>query len=400
MAPGVAPTAVNPISQPANPSEPVDVLPNGTRQLVIWTPEFFQPPETATDDVLEDVYDQFHRDHPNVHLDLQIKAESGDSSVFNYLRNAQSMAPTLLPDIVLLDTEQLWQANELGLIQAVDWGTLPRMPDFFPFARAAASYEEKMLGLPYSADIMHLVYPADQIAQAPTTWDELLENDTPYLFAAGKREHPNESLLLQYVGAGGQLFENGAINSPDALTALFTFIFQARQQGLLPRNIVEVKSLETAWSIFETDYAGIADTSARLVLSRRQTLSMLGFAPVPTATGSTVTIAHTWAFAIITPDAQQQQLALDLIAYLIDPAAHSAWSRATRQLPTQTTAYVAAVDASPYYDFLRRQLEVAIAIPNGRPFADFAKRLQQAQEAVLLDQLTIEDAVKFVQTLP
>ena len=129
-------------------------------------------------------------------------------------------------------------------------------------------------------------------------------------------------------------------------------------------------------------------------------MDQLGFAPVPTATGATLTIARTWAFAVVTADAQQQQLALDLIAQLLAPAVHSAWSRSTGQLPTQTTAYVAALDASLYYEFLQRQLDVAIPIPNGRPFADFAKRLQQAQESVLLDQLTVEDAVTFVQTTP
>ena len=70
------------------------------------------------------------------------------------------------------------------------------------------------------------------------------------------------------------------------------------------------------------------------------------------------------------------------------------------QLPTQISAYDSALDASPYHEFLQRQLDVAIAIPSGPHFADFARRLQQAQESVLLNQLTVEDAVKFVQRAP
>lgn len=400
--PAVPPVATvsTAITPPMSNGEATGVITNGDRQLVVWTPEFFQPPDTTPVAVLADVYEQFRLDHPGVHLDLQIKVETGDSSLFNYLRYAQSMAPTLLPDVVLLDTEQLWQAAELGLIQAVDWQSLPDAPDFFPFARAASLYQENILGMPYSADIIHLVYHADQIEQAPLTWAELTTSGTPYLFAAGKREHPNESLLLQYVGAGGQLLENGTVNDPDALTALFTFVAQAKRQGILASSIVEIRSLDIAWSTFDAAYPGFADTSARLVLARRQTQDPLGFAPIPTASGTPLTIARTWVFAVITPDVQQQQLALDLIGQLLDPAVHSAWSRSTQQLPTQTTAYLATVEASPYTDFLQRQLDVAIAIPNGRPFADFAKRLQQAQESVLLDQLTVEDAVTFVQTAP
>ncbi len=393
-------TAATTVAPPASNGQESGVINNGDRQLVVWVPEFFQPPGSTPVAVLEDVYEQFRLNHPGVHLDLQIKAEDGDASLFNYLRYAQNMAPTILPDVVLLETAQLWQAADLGLIQGVDWQALPRTPDFFPFARDAARYQEKTLGIPYSADIIHLVYHAQQIEQAPLTWAELMTSGRPYLFAAGKREQPNESLLLQYISAGGQLAENGTVNNSTALTALFTFMAQAKQQSMLPDGIVEIRSLDTAWSTFEADYAGFADTSARLVLARRQTLDQLGFAPVPTATGATLTIARTWAFAVVTADAQQQQLALDLIAQLLAPAVHSAWSRSTGQLPTQTTAYVAALDASLYYEFLQRQLDVAIPIPNGRPFADFAKRLQQAQESVLLDQLTVEDAVTFVQTTP
>ncbi len=393
-------TAATPAAPPASDGEESGIINNGDRQLVIWVPDFFQPPETTPVALLEDVYEQFRHNHPGVHLDLQIKAESGDSSLFNYLRYAQNMAPTILPDVVLLNTEQLWQAADLGLIQEIDWQSLPRAPDLFPFAQDAAQYQEAVLGIPYSADIIHLVYPAAEIEQAPLTWADLIARGEPYLFAAGKRELPNESLLLQYVGAGGQLTEDGAVNNPDALKALFTFVAQAKQQGILPGSLVEIKNLDTVWSTFEADPAGFADTSARLVLARRQTLERLGFGHIPTATGATLTIAHTWAFAVVTPDTQQQQLALELIAQLLDPAVHSAWSRSTGQLPTQTTAYLAVLDTSPYYEFLQRQLEVAMAIPNGRPFADFAKRLQQAQESVLLEQLTIEDAVKFVQTTP
>ena len=105
------------------------------RQLVLWVPEFFQPPDQSPATLLQTVYDQFRQNHPEVHLDIQIKAESGEASLYAYLRNAQSMAPTILPDVVLLDTAQLWQAAELGLIQPIQWDALHNTNDFFQFAR-------------------------------------------------------------------------------------------------------------------------------------------------------------------------------------------------------------------------------------------------------------------------
>jgi len=386
--------------QATSNEEESGVIVNDDRQLVLWTPEFFQPREPSSIVVLENVYEEFRRNHPGVHLDLQTKAETGDASLFAYLRYAQSLAPTILPDVVLLNTEQLWQAAELGLIQPIPWDQVTRNTDFFQFARAAVNYQGQTIGIPYAADIIHLVYHAEQIEQAPTTWQEVMASGSTYVMAAGQGDYPNESLLLQYVGAGGQLFEDGTVSNPEALTALFTFMTQAKTAGALSDRILDLKSLDESWSIFLANEAGFADTSARLVLTQREVLDNLGFAQIPTSNGAAVTLAHTWAFAIITPDPEQQQLALELIEQLLEPTVHSTWSKTTLQLPTQITAYAAWLDSSPYAEFLQRQLDVAIAIPTGRPFADFARRLQQAQESVLLNQLTIEDAVRFVQTAP
>ena len=169
---------------------------------------------------------------------------------------------------------------------------------------------------------------------------------------------------------------------------------------MLPEKILEFKNITDTWSTFAGQSTGFADASAHWVLAQQETVGDLGFAQSPTINGAAVTIARTWAFALVTPAPEQQQLALELIDQLLEPTVHSAWSRATRQLPTQIGVYTTWLDSSPYYEFLQRQLDVAIALPNGPQFADFARRLQQAQEAVLLSQLTVEDAVKFVQTAP
>ncbi len=41
-------------------------------------------------------------------------------------------------------------------------------------------------------------------------------------------------------------------------------------------------------------------------------------------------------------------------------------------------------------------MDVAVALPNGRAFADFAHRLQDAQRGVILGELTPDAAVQMV----
>ncbi|MBX3014564.1 MAG: extracellular solute-binding protein [Caldilineaceae bacterium] len=403
--PAVLPGLETPTPAPSaipstNGTEEFGVIAVPDRQLVIWAPEFFQPHDGPPPPILADIYEQFRINHPDVHLDIQTKAESGEASGLNYLRYAQRMAPTLLPDVILMNTEQLWQVAELGLVQPIPWDSLTHTADFFQFARDAVSYQGQLLGIPYAADVVHLVYHVNQLPQAPVTWADVITNGSPYFFAAGRRELPNESLLLQYIGAGGQLLEDGSVSNPDALRAFFAFLVQAKAAGVLSADLLNLKSMDDAWAAFTAAPTSFADTSTRLVLAQAAPVDNLGFAQIPTINGAAVSVAHTWAFALLTTDLEQQQLALDLLDHLLEPAIQSAWSHTTLYLPTQITAYATWLDTSPYYEFLQRQLDVAIAIPTGRPFADFARRLQQAQEAVLLNQLSIDDAVKFVQTAP
>lgn len=394
-----------PTAAPANEdtvdnSNEFDELMGQNRQLVIWVPEFFDPTVAEADSAVSKARELFRQAHPDVHIDIQVKAQQGETGLFNYLTHAQRVAPSILPDIILLDTQQLWQAVDLNLVQPIDWESLSHTNDFFQFAREAVSYQNRMIGVPYAGDIIHLIYHSDQVEQAPATWTDLLTTKPPYFFAAGQQEQPNESLLLQYLGAGGQLFEDGVVSNPEALTQLFTFLSEAQSNGIFPSEVLQLTTFEETWATFVAQPNSLADISASLVLLRRNSLNNLGFAQIPTINGAAISIAHTWAFALVTADEEQQQLSLALLEQLLTPAVQSEWCHSAMIPPTQGAAFELWRGTSGYYDFLQRQLDVAVAIPNGVRFAEFSKRLQEAQEAVLQNQLNPENAAEFVQVIP
>jgi hypothetical protein len=70
-------------------------------------------------------------------------------------------------------------------------------------------------------------------------------------------------------------------------------------------------------------------------------------------------------------------------------------------VPTQPAAFDAWSSGNAYYEFLRSELApAAVAIPNGRRFADFSARLQEAQHKVLSGQSSPADAALDVQVTP
>ncbi len=401
-APLVTETAITVAAPTLAPATTVEVAPPAENQLVIWAPDFFEAkPDANAGNVLQAVYHQFEQANPGVHIDVHIKAESGEAGMFSYLRSAQRVAPTILPDLVLLDTQYLWQIAELDLVHPITFDDLGQHANFYPFALNAVTFKQQPYGIPYTADVIHAIYDTQIFTTTPATWATVLAMKQPYLFPAGIHDSLyDDSLLLQYVGAGGQLLASGEINNLDAVKALLTFLAQGKASGVISDKALSLSNLNAIWPVFANKPVGIANVSASLYLSQPKPQDGLNFDAAPTLTGQDITIARTWAFAILTTDPERRQLAFRLVNGFLDPSVQGRWSQLANHLPTSAAAWAIWTNIGPYHEFLRHQLEVATAIPAGRPFADFAKRLQDAQQSVLHGQLSPEDALTQLQTKP
>ncbi len=370
-----------------------------SRQLVVWLPAFSGVAgEDSAGDVLAAAFHQFEQTHPGVRVDVQIKSESGPADLFSYLRSAQRVAPSILPDVVLINTQALWQIVDLGLAAPIAADQAARVDDFYPFTMDAVRYGGQVYGIPYAADAIHLAYHADQTQQPPETWNQLFTGGRPYWFAAGGNDLFHDGVaLLQYVGAGGQLLEDGSTSSDEALRAFFDFLVEGRIRNVIPTEVAELATLDAVWNRLAGPEPDLGSVAASAYLINRDSTPQLHFAQTPTRNGLPITLASTWAFAVLAPGEEQRDLAFALIDALLAPEVQGAWSQYSHRLPTRRSAMQAWANPNPYYEFLSRQLDVAVALPNGRAFADFAHRVQEAQRGVVLGEITPQDAVQIVR---
>lgn len=377
---------------------PVEDSPD-SRQLVVWLPEFGgYGDEGGAGDVLDSAIRQFEQQHSGVNVEVQEKAESGPADMMSYLRLAQRVAPAILPDVLLLDSQQLWELADLGLLLPLETSPMQRSPDFYQFALDSAAYNGAWYGVPYAADVLHLASFLETEQTAPNTWNDLLTADEPYLYAAGGPDaYHNGSVLLQYVGAGGQLLENGSTSNEEALGAVFEFTKTAEESGVIPEAVSELSTLDGVWNALAEQGWGSGNVSAARYLIDREAAPGLGYAQIPTRNGLPATLGTTWSLVVLSEDEEQRALASALIGVLLDPGVQGAWSQYVHRLPTQRSALQDWSIPSAYTDFLNRQLEVAVALPNGRVFADFTQRVLQAQLAVLRGELSPQEAVESVR---
>ena len=206
---------------------------------------------------------------------------------------------------------------------------------------------------------------------------------------------------MQYLGAGGTPPPIEVLDE-DVLFAYFSFLAEARALGRIPEAVLDITTADAAWDAIATAERGMVATSTHVVLQHWEMVNggSIQYASIMTREGSELSVGNLWAFAVVADDANQQELSLTLIRAFFDPAVQSQWSRVAMQIPTQPVAFELWRNPSPYYDFLQNELTVTQALPSGRRYTDLIRRLQNAQELVLRNDMTPDEAVLYVQTAP
>ena len=279
----------------------------------------------------------------------------------------QRVAPSVLPDLVLLDSRRLWELADLGLLSPLEMSPMQRSPDFYQFALDSAAYNGEWYGVPYAADVLHLAGFLKTEETAPNTWNELLTADEPYLYAAaGPDAYQNGSVLLQYVGAGGQLLENGSTSSEEALGAVFEFTKAAQESGVIPETVTELATLDGVWNALDRTGMGLGQCVGRPLPHRSRDCAGAGLCADSDAQRPTGDVGHDLVTRCPRRRRRTASAGLRPDRRLAGPGVQGAWSQYVHRLPTQRSALQAWSSPSAYTDFLNRQLEVAVALPNGR----------------------------------
>ena len=379
-----------------------DAPPLVIRPLVVWVPEFMTTDgDTAAAEVLATALQQFEQLYPESEVEFVVKQEDGVNGVLNYLRSAQRVAPAILPDLVVLNSQDLWRAVDLGLVQPLDAANLPVAQPIYPVALAAARYQETLYGLPYALNPLHVVGGAEQTL--PATWDDVLAGGVPYIFAGDVGDAGlNPSLLLQYVAAGGALTETTAEPDADALRALLEFYAAGRSAAIIGEETAALADTDDVWSALDLAASpAVGLVSAHVLLRERDALNRLAYAPLPSLDGTAQTLAPAYTFAFLTTDPERLEMGYNLLNVLFDPTVHGNWAQFAQVLPSTETALDTWGGEQPYFVFLRRLLrDDATAIPNGRIFFEFARRLQAAQNSVIAGTMTVDEAIASIGTSP
>jgi ABC-type glycerol-3-phosphate transport system substrate-binding protein len=336
-------TAVSTSSVNVQPTRAVLVTPEVPPSVRVWLPEEFDPANgTPAGNLLKARLEAFEGSHPGVNIEIRTKAQSGPGGLLEALTTASNAAPSTLPDLIALPRPFLEAAALKGLLHPYD-GVSSALDgaDWYEYARQLGHIQNSTYGLPFAGDALALIYDAQKYSPLATDWVSLTGLGEPLYFPAAD---PQAAFTMaEYLAGGWQVQdEQGklALNAP-GLAAVLSFYRQAGQNGVMPEWLVNFLDEDQIWEEVNASRASLAIVSISRYLKARLNAGLpeqIRVAPLPTRDGKVYSLANGWVWALGSPLAERQKLAVELAEYLTEAEFLGRWSQAAGYMPSRPGA--------------------------------------------------------------
>jgi ABC-type glycerol-3-phosphate transport system substrate-binding protein len=344
-------------------------IPASQQSLNIWVlTEISTQADSPGGTILAEQLAAFETNHPNVTLNIESKAPSGQGDTLSYLRSGREVAPSILPDLILLPADSLSTAAAEELIYPLqDYVSPEDITDLFPAANELSQIDGQIYGYPFAlSNIGHMAYNPNVFTDTiPITWDVYADREQANFFFPAAGPSGAELALQLYFSAGGNILsEPGqpALEVEPLATAL-TFFSQGRDQGFLPSQTSNLTSLNETWQAFINREAASVQTVESQYQVERNSGIESDFAKLPGIEAPLTPLVKGWIWAISTPDPARQTLAAELLTWLIAAPNIGDWSLAASKLPGRRSAFEQWPNNDPYLNFLQQELEFADPYP-------------------------------------
>ena len=342
----------------------------------------------------------YRTNHPTLDITVEQKLVSGQSGILNYLRTGRTVAPTILPDLIVIPIDQLGPALTEELIYPMgDLIDTALLEDLYPSALNLVLKENQVSGYPFAlTGLHHLAYNSTTVTSTiPTLWEPLTA--LPYSFVFPASGTPGGTLALQfYLEAGGSLTNEAgqvALQVEPLATALQQ-LFTAKSSGFILDQSSNYTSLQESWQLFQSGSADFTITSSEQYLQQRDENGVYLVTAVPGRQNVLPPLVSGWAWAVSTANPTQRELVSELLNSLISSDQLGEWSYASNFLPARQAALAFWPQEDSYVMFAKEQLSRSRAMPFSRNSSIMTALNNAVFDVVTLaktPQLAAEEAV-------
>lgn len=361
-------------------------------RLTVWLPPQFNPNEETTySKLLSDQFKSFTAQHPEISLDIRVKAASGAGSILDTLDFASQVAANAEPDLVLLSRSDLEAAAQKGLLQPIEEvsSTIDES-DWYSFAQSMGIVQGTAYGLPFAADALVLLYRGTSFPGAQPSWPEVNAQINGLIFPAA--DPTALTTLAIYLSTGVPLQDAQGQSTIDVETLTKTLqIYQTGlSSGLFSDQLLQLQSDDQAWDSFQNSASkGIITWTSRHL----QDTTGLKLALLPSLGQSPFTLAKGWVWCLVSRDSQKKKYASQLAEHLVDPEFLKSWAPISGYLPVRPSS-LAVWENPAMRDTLGKILNSAQLRPNPDLISTFVNGIKTAVQEVLSKQSSPADSAQ------
>ncbi len=340
--PGGTPTPT-PSPTPAPTPSPVPT-PGSTSvaplELVVWVPDtWLAALDTPLGQALQQQLRDFETQNPDYTVTLRIKKATGTAGILDWLASAREVAPSVLPDLVLMDQTILEEVYPKGLLAPLTLA--PERRAAWPAViQTSLQSGEAWYAVPYLLDFEHaLLLPQANLAP-PLTWEDLLTDKWSLLLAAGAADQADPALVAWYLSTGAAVTDErgNPLLERKTLETVYSFIRTLQNAEILdPALARSLTDAQACWELFERGRGSLSVAPAGLYWNTPEAsgvpLALPGItAPAP------VPVTRLWVWAQVNQHPAHQQAALALLDWLTAPEQVSVVGRVSQLVPADRTA--------------------------------------------------------------
>lgn len=390
------PTATSAVvATPAPTDQAVETQPAGTGQvlLTVWMPDtLYASTDTPGRQAFVDQLAAFDEQHPEIRVQVYAKRLRGPGGTLSYLYTAPPVAPSILPDLALVDRDALAEAARGQLLIPMQSVAQPAsVSDLYPAAFETGQIDGILVGLPYLLEVDQVVYRQTVVGHPPASFSDVLESGQLFAFAGGITSGVSPVILLQYLAEGGMLVDDKGSPAldPAALTKVLTFYSQARLRHNVTPELFQLTDSTAVWAMYRDRQANLAAVTSTQYLAGLSQVTSTRAGPIPTDDGKLHALTRGWSWALITKDPDRQAAALALLDFLMTPTNQGRYSQAAGWLPSQPAALTLwASQDTGYPAFAGQLLSSAHVMPDASARISVSAAMQDALEAVILNGAT------------
>ncbi len=380
------PVTPTPALTPIPTIEPVHTS-SGPVIVRVWVPPQFDPAaNTTAGTLLQSRLDQFTAVHPEVKIEVRVKAVEGAGGLLEALSTAGAAAPLALPDVVALPRPLLEAAALKGLIHPfTDSASSLNDPDWYPYARDLGRLQNSTFGLPFANDALVLVYRPGLVSPAPQDWASLLKTNGPLIFPAADPQALLTLALYQSAGGAVQDEQGRPIFDVKILSQVLTLYKDAGQTSLMPYILTQYETDNQVWSAYQSEQALMVITWVSHYIDNGNPPTNTRAGLLPTSDGTPFTLATGWMWALASTQPERQAIGAQLAEFLSSGDFLAEWSLAIGYLPPRASSAAAWSNAD-----LRNLADTigksARPIPSADVLSSLGAPLSQAVIQVLKQQ--------------